>query len=103
MRDLFSAEEEEIIYGHIIGDGNYKYEGGTGAYISDGDGRGGAGWQLAEEVGDAHQLSRPQIIVPVGGGNEGGVERLREIDGVDFQVKHFLPILSGSETIERFW
>lgn len=57
-------------------------------------------------MGDAHQLDRPQTIIPVGAGGgrgrrEGGVERLREIDGVDFEGKHFLPFLSDSETVVR--
>lgn len=32
-----------------------------------------------------------------GGGRQGGVERLREIDGVNFESKHFLPFLFDSE------
>lgn len=46
---------------------------------------------MTEEVRDAHQLGGPDIIACgdiAGGDGDSGVERLREIDGVDFEAEH---------------
>lgn len=96
---MISTEEEEIVWGEIIGNGHNEDAGGASGYIGDGDGRDGGGWQLTEEVGHAHQLGGLQIIVRAWGGGGGGggsecvVEGLREVDGVNLESKHLLRYL----------
>lgn len=99
MRDVIPTEEEEVIRRQIVGDGHHEDQSGASADIGNGDGRDGGGRQLTEEMGHSHQLGGLQISIRIraggggGGGSEGGVERLREVDGVEFEGEHLLPFL----------